>query len=153
MSVTSLGSRRGGPPRYQQAQTCDCLGCRTFFGEHGKSLAPLPHIQKNTHVNEDDAIKLDEQVNEMYSTSYLSPLLPMTRSQNWEIRRGSITCVACCSDDHLRAAAAALRNLQGRSIIRDVLAFSMSEMCTMPQRREAVLGLVNLIGHKYTHQE
>lgn len=145
-------------PHYAASGECECCGSRAFDSKTGGGgPAPLPRISgkvaEQTGVERSTLNSLDAAVNEAYSTSYLAPLLPMTRSQNWEIRRGSITCVACCSDDHLRAAAATLRNLQGKSVLRDLVSFSMSEMCTMPQRREAVLGLVNLVGHKFTHEE
>ena len=154
-------------PNYAKPVNCDCLGCRIFFynealGEFdsaprasgtalGPPPPPLPPVNKISPSIDADIAQLDKKVNEAFASSYLAPLLPMTRSQNWEIRRGSITSVARLSDDNLRAAAAALRNLHGKSILADVLSFSLSDMCTMPQRREAVNGFVNLIGHRYCH--
>ena len=140
-------------PHFAAPLDCACLGCRTFgmgggtgggttghvvYGSDGKPLAPLPQISKdNGFIAADDAAKLDRQVLECFAESYLAPLLPMTRSANWEIRRGAITSIARLSDNQLRAAVSALRNLKGRSVLADVLGFCMSEMCTMPQRREA----------------
>ena len=138
-------------PHFAAPLDCACLGCRTFgmgggtgtstghvVGSDGKPMAPLPALSKaNAFISADNAAKLDRQVLECFAESYLAPLLPMTRSQNWEIRRGAITSIARLSDNQLRAAVSALRNLKGRSVLSDVLGYSMSEMCTMPQRREA----------------
>ena len=118
-----------------------------------KKLPPLPPIPPTPHMEAHAVARLDQQVLDLFATSYLAPLLPMTRSSNWEIRRGAITSLARLSDDHLRAAAAALRNLQGKSILADVLTYAHSDLCTMGQRREAVAGFVNLSNHSYSQQQ
>ena len=156
-------------PHWAAPLDCGCLGCRIFgmggdgkplntskdgavIGLDGKPLAPLPSLPKEQKlIKPDEAVKLDRQVLQCFSESYLAPLLPMTRSNNWEIRRGAITSIARLSDNQLRAAVSALRNLKGQSVLTDVLSYSRSNLCTMPQRREAVLGFVNLVDHRYTH--
>ena len=110
-------------------------------------LPPIPPT--NGFVDPRQAEILDQQVVSMFATSYLLPLLPMTRSSNSLIRRSSITSLCRLSDDHLRAAVAALRSITGKSVLADVLSFSLSELYTTDQQREAALGFVNVCLHNY----
>ena len=95
----------------------------------------------------------DKPVLTMFAGSYLAPLLPMTRSTTWEIRRGAITSLARLSDDHLRAAVAALRSFKGRSVLVDIMEYCSSQLVDAVARREAVEGLVNLLGHTHAQSE
>ena len=116
-------------PHFASSIECDCLGChgeRNTGGEADRGLdtprlPPLPPLAEGACLDPAEALKRDEPVLIMFADSYLAPLLPMSRSQTWEIRRGAITSLARLSDDHLRAAVAALRNLQGRSVLVDIL--------------------------------
>ena len=115
---------------------------------------PLPVLlAHNAVLSSDEVARQDVPVVKLFEGSYLAPLLPMTRSHTWEIRRGAITSLARLSDDELRAGVAALRNLQGRSVLVDLMHYTTSPVCTAIEKREAVTGLHNLCGHEYAQHE
>ena len=147
-------------PHFAGSLDCDCLGCRGDIPRGGAvdqtehpRLPPLPPLSEGACIDPIEATKRDEPVLALFAGSYLAPLLPMARSLTWEIRRGAITSLARLSDDHQRAAVASLRNLQGRSVLVDVISYGLSKVCTSIQRREAVVGLVNLLGHVHAQAE
>ena len=147
-------------PHFASAIECDCLGCHGERSQSGADanheaprLPPLPPLAEGASLDPSEVVKRDEPVLELFADSYLAPLLPMARSQTWEIRRGAITSLARLSDDHLRAAVSALRNLQGQSVLVDVLQYCSSPLCTSVEKREAIMGLCNLLGHKHSQSE
>ena len=151
-----------GVPHFAAKIECDCLGCRSErqleskTGEEtatGPRLPPLPPLAENAILEPGEIVERDKPVLTMFAGSYLAPLLPMTRSTTWEIRRGAITSLARLSDDHLRAAVAALRSFKGRSVLVDIMEYCSSQLVDAVARREAVEGLVNLLGHTHAQSE
>jgi hypothetical protein len=84
------------------------------------------------------------------ANSFLGPLVPMCCASNLEIRRQAICALATLAPNEHRAAVAALENLQGRSILHDVLHYTHLPYSLL-QRREAISGLANLCAHQGTH--
>ena len=133
-----------GVPHFAAKIECDCLGCRSErqleskTGEEtatGPRLPPLPPLAENAILEPGEIVERDKPVLTMFAGSYLAPLLPMTRSTTWEIRRGAITSLARLSDDHLRAAVAALRSFKGRSVLVDIMEYCSSQLVDAVARR------------------
>lgn len=85
-------------------------------------------------------------------SSYLAPLIYMVRSHDEEIRRQAVCALANLSDDPLRPSVAGLRNLQERSVLCDLFEFTRPPLNLM-QRKDAVLGITNLLRNQNVHAE
>ena len=114
-----------------------------------------------------------------FNGTYLKPLLAMIRANDMEIRRQAICALANLSDQPFRgahtsrarlsranlrgghltacfacsraASVAALKNSQGRSLLWDMLEFTRPPF-ELPQRKEAVTALTNLMRNQTVHR-
>ena len=84
--------------------------------------------------------------------SYLAPLVFMVRSHDAEIRRQAVCALSNLSDDPLRPTVARLRNAHGRSVLCDLLEFTRPPL-NLLQRKDAVVGLTNLLRNQEVHYE
>ena len=81
-------------------------------------MACLPPLAEDADLAVHECRAFDVPVLRAFQDSSLAPLLPMARSDSFEVRRGAITSLAMLSENELRAFTAALRNLSYAGFVR-----------------------------------
>ena len=85
-----------------------------------------------------------------FNGTYLKPLLEQLHAKDADIRRQAICALANLSDQPFRSSVAALKNTQRRSLLCDLFDFTRPPY-ELPQRKEAVVGLTNLLRNQTVH--